>query len=164
MLNYFLSYITLALLFVVQTTLSNVIDIYSIAPNLVFIFAVCYSIYNFPVRSAVLCVVAGLVADLYTTGNIGFNALIFMYFGLSISIFASTLIKKNIFAVIAGVFVVSAIYHSILLIVSYVIPGHSNFVYPFVRFVLPTALYDCVFSTVISAWAKSLSEEKIRGL
>ena len=66
MFNYILSYLTLAVLFIVQTTLSRYIDIFGIAPNLIFVYVLCYSIYNFPVRSAVLCAVAGFITDLYS--------------------------------------------------------------------------------------------------
>lgn len=164
MLNYILSYITLAVLFILQTTVSRFIDIADIAPNLIFVYIVCYSIYNFPVRSAILCVIAGVITDLYTTGSIGLNTLFYMYSGLAISIFAGTLIKKNLFAVITGVFVASVVYHITLLLVAYVIPSYSTFAYPFIRYVLPTAVYDAAVSVVLSMWAKNLSEEKIRGL
>ena len=81
MLNYVLSYLTLAVLFIVQTTLSCYIDIYGIAPNLIFVFIVCYSIYNFPVRSGFLCVIAGIIVDLYSRKYVGLNALLYMYIG-----------------------------------------------------------------------------------
>ena len=79
MLNHFLSYLTLIVLFILQTTLSRYIDIFGIAPNLIFVYVLCYAIYNFPVRSAVLCAVAGLIVDLYSRSYVGLNALLFMY-------------------------------------------------------------------------------------
>ncbi len=164
MLNYILSYLTLAVLFVAQTTLSRYIDICGIAPDLIFVFIFCYSIYNFPVRSGILCVVAGIMVDLYTGRYIGLNALLFMYIGVAISNFASTLIKRNVWTTAVGVLVVSLIYHSVILITGYVIPGHSGFMYPFVRFALPTAVYDTAVSFVATLWARRLSVEKIRGL
>lgn len=164
MLNYILSYLTLCVFFVLQTTVSHYIDIFGIAPNLIFVYALCYSMYNFPVRSAVLCVTAGIIADMYTMQYIGLNALLFMYMGLAISIFASTLIRKNIFAVAVVVLLSSVLYHSVILIINYIIPSYSGFAYPFARFVLPTALYDAVLSVVVSVWARSLSRERIKGL
>ena len=131
MLNYILSYLTLCVFFVLQTTVSHYIDIFGIAPNLIFVYALCYSMYNFPVRSAVLCVTAGIIADMYTMQYIGLNALLFMYMGLAISIFASTLIRKNIFAVAVVVLLSSVLYHSVILIINYIIPSYSGFVYPF---------------------------------
>lgn len=164
MLNYILSYLTLCVFFVLQTTVIHYIDVFGIVPNLIFVYALCYSMYNFPVRSAVLCVIAGIITDMYTMHYVGLNALLIMYMGLSISIFASTLIKKNIFAVTVVVLIASMLYHSVILIINYVVPSYSGFSYPFARFVLPTALYEAVLSVVISVWARSLSRERIKGL
>lgn len=164
MLNYVWTYLTLVVLFVVQTTLGIYIDVYSIAPDIIFVFAVCYSMYNFPVRSTVLCLVAGILADLYTGSYIGVNALLYMYIGLAISNFAASLIKKNIWTATLGVLTVSVIYHTVVLIVYYVIPGYSSFAFPFLRIVLPTALYDAVLSLVMYRWARWLSEDRIRGI
>ncbi len=163
MLNYILSYLTLFVLFIVQTTLSIYIDIFGIAPNLVFVYILCYSMYNFPSRSAVLCAIAGILTDLYTQQFVGFNALAFMYIGLAMSNFASSLIKNNIWTSFLGVLLVSIVYHSALLIAGYVVPGHSGFIYPFARFAVPTAVYDAVLSLAMTFWARRLSEDKIRG-
>lgn len=164
MLNYFLSYLTLAVLFIVQTTLSRYIDIFGIAPNLIFVYVLCYAIYNFPVRSAVLCAVAGLIVDLYSGQYIGLNALLFMYIGIAVSHFTSTLIKKNVWTSALGVLVISLLYHTVILLVDYVIPGYSGFQYPFLRISIPTAVYDAVASLVIELWARKLSIDEIRGL
>ncbi|MBQ8588475.1 MAG: rod shape-determining protein MreD [Clostridia bacterium] len=163
MINYILSYLTLIVLFVVQTTLSGYIDVFGIAPNLIFVYILCYSMYNFPVRSAVLCAVAGILTDLYSQEFVGLNALLFMYIGLAMSNFASSLIKNNIWTSFLGVLLVSLVYHSALLIADYVVPGYSGFVYPFARFAVPTAVYDAVLSLVMTFWARRLSEDKIRG-
>ena len=164
MLNYVLSYLTLAVLFIVQTTLSCYIDIYGIAPNLIFVFIVCYSIYNFPVRSGFLCVIAGIIVDLYSRKYVGLNALLYMYIGIAISNFASTLIKKNVWTSAVGVLVVSLVYHTIILVVDYVIPSYSSFLYPLLRYAVPTAVYDAAISFVIALWARRLSIDEIRGL
>ncbi len=163
-MNYVLSYLTLAVLFIVQTTLGRYIDIYGIAPNIIFVYVLCYSMYNFPVRAAVLSVIAGVMVDLYSCPYVGVNALLYMYIGLAISNFASSLMKKNIWTVALGVIVVSVLYHTIVLLTEYVIAGHCGFVYPFLRIALPTAVYDGVISLVLSLWAQWLSKDKIRGL
>ncbi len=160
----FLAYITVIILFVVQTTLGRYIDIYGIAPNLVFVFAVCYSMYNFPVRSAVLCVVSGLILDLYNCTNIGLNALLYMYIGLAVSMFFAVLMKKSLFTVALGVITVSAVYQIIWLVLVHVINHRAPFLYSLVRIVLPSTVYDGIAATVMYMWARWLSEEQIRGL
>ena len=147
-MNYVLSYLTLAVLYIFSTTSARYIEIFGIAPDLIFVFAVCYSMYNFPVSSAVLCAVSGLVVDLYSGSYIGPNALI----------------RKNMLTTILGVLAVSLIYHTLMLVIDYVIPLHTSFWYPLVRIVLPTAIYDAVFTVVISLWAKKLSVNTVRGL
>lgn len=163
-MNYVLSYLTLAVLFVLQTTLGRYIDICGIAPDIIFVYVLCYSMYNYPVRAAVLSIIAGIIVDLYSSTHVGLNALLYMYIGLSVSNFASTLMKKNVWTVALGVVVLSILYHTVVLITQYVIAGHSGFVYPFVRIALPTAVYDGVVSLVLSLWAQWLSMDKIRGL
>ena len=163
-MNYVLTYLTLAIAFIIQASLGIYIDIYSIAPNIILVFTMCYAMYNFPVRSAVVCLVAGILVDAYSCDYIGLNALLYMYMGLSISNFASALIKKNIWTVVLGIIIVSAIYNTSILIVNYVIPGYSGFFYPFLRFILPGAIYDGVLSLMVAFWAEWLSQDKIRGL
>lgn len=162
-MKYFWSYVTVLLLFLIQTTLREYIDIYGIAPNIVFVFAICYSMYNFPVRSAILCVISGLLIDLYGCKTLGINALIYMYIGLAVSLFGSTLMKKNIWGVALGMIVISLIYQSIYMIVEYVVKADVSFWYGFLRIILPAALYDGVAALVLSNWARWLSEEQIRG-
>ena len=164
MVNYILSYLTLAIIFIFQTTLSKYIDIFSVAPNIICVFTLCYSMYNFPVRSTVLCVVAGLITDMYSHSYIGLNALLYMYIGLAISSFASSLIKKNIWTVALGFLCVTLLFHTVILTVCYVMPSYSGFLYPLVRFVIPTAFYDGALAFIISPLAHYLSKEKIRGL
>ena len=102
--------------------------------------------------------------DLYSRQYVGLNALLFMYIGIAISHFTSTLIKKRVWTSALGVLIISFLYHTTILLVDYVIPGYSGFQYPFVRFVLPTAMYDALASFVIALWARKLSIEEIRGL
>lgn len=163
-MNYVLSYLSLAVLYFFGTTSARYIEILGIAPDLVFVFAVCYSMYNFPVRSAVLCAVAGLLVDLYSESYIGVNALLYMYIGIGISNFASSLIRKNMLTTVCGVLIVSAVYHLVILLVCYVIPEKTSFWYPLARIVIPTAVYDSVVTLVISLWAKKLSTNTVRGL
>jgi len=162
-MKYFWSYITVLVLFLVQTTLREYIDIYGIAPNLVFVFAICYSMYNFPVRSAILCVISGFLLDLYGCKTLGINALIFMYIGLGVSLFGGTLMKKNIWGVALGMIAISLVYQSIYFIAEYVAKTNVSFLYGFLRIILPAAIYDGVMALVLSNWARWLSEEQIRG-
>lgn len=162
-MKYFWSYFTVLVLFVVQTTLGKYIDVFSVMPNLVFVFAVCYSMFNFPVRSAVLCAVAGLLMDIYSCRIIGTNALMYMYIGLLVSLFGSSLMKKSIWAVALGVIIVSAVYQSVYFVVRYMLGGSGGFLYALVRIILPGAVYDGAAALAVSVWAHWLSEEHIRG-
>ena len=162
-MKYFWSYFTVLILFLMQTTLGKYIDIFGIAPNFVFVFAVCYAMYNFPVRSAVLCVISGLLLDLYGCKTIGVNALMYMYIGLAVSLFAGALMKKNIWAVVLGVIIASALYQSLYLFFEYSLKSDVSFIYGFLRIVIPGTVYDGAIALIISVWAKWLSEEQIRG-
>ena len=162
-MKYLWSYVTLLILFLVQTTLGIYIDICGIAPNIVFVFAICYAMYNFPVRSAVLCVVSGLLIDLYGCKTIGINALLYMYIGLGVSFFGGTLMKKNIWAVALGTIVVSLLYQVAFILIEYVLKTDVSFWYGFFRIIVPSAIYDGAIALVLSGWARWLSEEQIRG-
>lgn len=162
-MKYFWSYFTVLILFIVQTTLGKYIDILGIAPNLVFVFAVCYAMYNFPVRSAVLCVISGILIDLYGCKTVGVNALMYMYIGLLVSLFAGALMKKNIWAVALGVIITSAIYQSLYFLFEYSLKSDISFVFGFLRIIIPGTFYDGIIALLISWWAKWLSEEQIRG-
>lgn len=162
-MKYFWSYLTLIVLFIAYGTVGRYIEICGIAPNPVFVFAVCYSMYNFPVRSAVLCVIAGLLSDCFDLHLMGFNALTYMYIGLAVSLFGSSLMKKSFWAVVLGVIIVSAFLQTLNFILFYVIKGYTPFWYGFFRIILPSTIYDGIFALVISPWARWLSEEQIRG-
>lgn len=162
-MKYFWSYLTLLILFIFQTTLGRYIAVFGIAPNVVFVFAVCYSMYNFPVRSAVLCLIAGLVTDCFNCRLIGFNAVIYMYIGLAVSVFGGALMKRSLWTVALGVIIAAALCQSLNLFFVYTIHGYASFWYGFLRIIVPETLYDSVFALIVSGWAKWLSEEQIRG-
>lgn len=159
-----LTYITLILFVVIQTGLGKYIRFFGVLPNLVLTFVVVYSMTNGMVRAAVVGLVGGLFLDSTSYGVFGMNGLMLMYTALIISYFSAKFYYENKTASFCGVLIYSALYESVLLIVTQVIYAKSPFLYVFGRYILLESLINALISIPVLYWVKWLNNEYIRGI
>ena len=92
-MKYFLHYVFLLILFVVQTTLSKYIAFSGVFPNLVFVYVICLCLIFCDVKSIVLATVGGLALDFHSGLAIGFNALFYLYFSMATAYFGENFFR-----------------------------------------------------------------------
>lgn len=159
-----LTYICLVFLAVIQTGAGQYIRIFGVLPNLILTLTIVYSMTNGLVRSAVMGVVAGLLIDSTSHGVFGLNGLLLMYTAIIISYFSRKFYYENKLATFCGVFVYTALYESVLVILTQVIFSKTPFFYVFVRYVLVESIVNAVISIPVLYIVKWLNNEYIRGI
>ena len=157
----FLTYLTLIILTVMQTTLFPHLRIMGVIPNLVLVFVVCHSMYADPVPATVFAIAAGLIFDVYQASNIGFNSIMMMYVGLGLSCLTSGYVKSNIFTVLICVGVTTLLYEGIYAFLLYFIFGNvtAGTMWSVASF---EALYNMAAAAALMWWAKYLGEDEVR--
>ena len=157
----FLTYLTLIILLVLQSTVCRGIEVLHTIPNLVLIFVVCYSMYAEPVKATVLALVSGIVFDLTQAQYLGFGALLMMFSGLGLSVVSSDYIRSNVLTVLVSValstFVFEGVYSFLLyFIFDKITASHMFFA------ICAEAVYNTVVAVAVMWWAKYLAEYEVR--
>lgn len=156
-----LTYLTLIILAVLQTTLFPHLHIMGVIPNLILVFVVCYSMYADPVPATVFAIIAGLVFDVYQASNIGFNSIMMMYIGLGLSCLTSGYVKSNILTVLIFVAFATVMYEVIYAFLLYFIFGKVTLGTMWTISAIEAA-YNTVCAAVLMWWAKYLGEDEVR--
>lgn len=159
-----LTYVTLVLLFVIQTSAGHYIRLWGVLPNPAFSFTIVYALTNGSFRGAALGLCCGLLFDSGTHIAFGFFGLVVMYLSCSASFFSRRYYYENKLSIFSGVFIYTIIFESISLIFTAVLYGEAPFFYSFARFVLPEALINSLISIPLLMWVKWLNNEYIRGI
>ena len=161
MMKNILTYVTLLLLIVLQSTILNGIEVLHIMPNIILVFVVCYSMYAEPVKAVIVSIVAGLVTDILQSHHVGLTALMLMFISLALSVMCSDYIRSNLFTVVIAVIASTLIFESVYGILVYVLFNKMTLGY-MMKVVLLETVYNVVVSFVLSWWAKYLAEDEIR--
>lgn len=161
MMKNILTYVTLLLVIVLQSTILNGIELLHITPNIVLVFVVCYSMYAEPVKSVILAIVAGLVTDILQVHHVGLTALMFMFISVTLSVICSDYIRSNLFTVMVAVVASTLVFESLYGILVYVLFNKMTLGY-MLKVVAFETLYNVIASLVIMWWAKYLAEDEIR--
>jgi len=161
MMKNILTYVTLLLVVVLQSTILNGIELLHITPNIVLVFVVCYSMYAEPVKAVILAIVAGLVTDILQVHHVGLTALMFMFISVTLSVICSDYIRSNLFTVMVAVVASTLVFESLYGILVYVLFNKMTLGY-MLKVVAFETLYNVIASLVIMWWAKYLAEDEIR--
>ncbi len=156
------TYITLVLLFVLQSTVNNYIDIYHIFPNLILVFTICYSLKTEPFKAACLGFVAGMLTDISIGRYMGLNTLLFMYTAILVSSFGFNYLKDNIFTSALCVFVVSLIFEFVYGFLIYVLFDMATVKQVVLDVVVFEAVYNMLVSFLLYTYTGWLAREQVR--
>lgn len=156
-----LTYATLLLLIVLQSTILNGIEILHIMPNIILVFVVCYSMYAEPVKAVILSIVAGLVTDILQSHHVGLTALMLMFISLALSVICSDYIRSNLFTAVISVIASTLVFECVYGILVYVLFNKMTIGY-MLKVVMLETVYNVVVSFALLWWAKYLAEDEIR--
>lgn len=160
----FLTYLSLVLLVIVESSLGRYIEISGISPNPALCFTIIYALTNGSFKSAALGLVCGLLFDSVSNAAFGFNSLVLMYMCLLCSYFSRKFYYHNKTALVFGVFMYSLVYETICFIFTAFTFYNAPFFHTLFRFILAEAFLNSLIAIPMLWWVKWLNNEYIRGI
>lgn len=101
------------LLVIVEGSITNHIDIYSVSVNLVLIYCTIISLYLDDLEAGIIGLIIGLIKDIYLGGIFGVNALILFAIGYGISSLRNKIYKES-YITIGTLVIVTSIFDSMV--------------------------------------------------
>lgn len=147
--RYIMSYLILVVAYILQTTLIREIAIFKVAPSLMLVSVICFSLVNEEVSAAIYGGIAGLLMDISSGGAIGFNAILMLYLALALVIFGQDLFHDTVRSATFLVVISTILYESVFAFFNFAIFGNSSFWYMILRVALVEAVYNGVFAPLI---------------
>lgn len=144
--RYVLSYVSLFAALILQTTFICELDIFGVAPSLIMVMVICFSLMNDIIPSAVFAAVAGLLLDISGGRIIGFNTLLMIYLSIGVVMFGSEFFRDTPRAAAALVAMGTFAYELIYFTFSIAIFGGSHFFYMIVRVILLESVYNAILA------------------
>ena len=144
--RYILSYVLLFAALILQTTLLSELTVFGIAPSLILVMVICFSLMNDCVPSAVFAVTAGLLLDISGGRITGFNALLMMYLSIGVVLLGQEFFRETPRAAAILVAISTFVYELIYFIFCFAIFGGAHFFYMIVRVIL----IECVYNAIIT--------------
>ena len=157
----FLTYFTLIIFVALQSTILRRIELFDTIPNLVLVFAVCYSMHAEPVKATVLSLTSGILIDLIQANHLGLCALLLMFIGLSLSILSSDYIHSNALTVLISVILATILFEGVYAFLQYFMFDKVSAGYIIVAITKET-LYNLPVAAMTMWWAKYLAEYEVR--
>lgn len=155
-------YITLVLLFVLQSTVNRYIDIMHIFPNFVLVFTVCYSLKSEPLKAGILGFLAGMLTDISLGRLMGLNTLLFLYTAIAVSCYGFNYLKDNIFTSAVCVFAVTFIFETVYGLLNYVLFDTASLKEIILNVVVFEAIYNMLVSFLMYGFTGWLAREQVR--
>ncbi|MGD0336765.1 MAG: rod shape-determining protein MreD [Candidatus Omnitrophota bacterium] len=141
--------VALLLAALLQTTVFNYLRIFNVKPDLLLIVAVS-GVFSMQERQALFfCLFCGLFKDIFASGILGINTVLFCVWGLVISRLSRQLTIDNNYVRIGTMFVIS-ILNNIALGAAVVYPGKSVPAGVFLRIIILGSFYTTVIFGLIS--------------
>ncbi len=147
--RYVLTAILILLLTVLQTTVLWGIELFHVIPNLLLIMVVSYGFLHGDYSALAVGVVCGMLLDITAGRAIGMNTLLcalVAYFCIRIS---GNLFNNNAFVTMVFVLCFTIPYEFFIYLFYFVIWGKGDFGYALFCKILPSALYNFVFTLVL---------------
>ncbi len=141
---YVVSYASLFVALILQTTLIRELAVFGVAPSLILVTVVCFSLMNDAVPSAAFALVAGLLLDISGGRLIGFNGLLMLYLSLGVVFFGQEFFRETPRAAAMLVAASTFVYELVFFIFSFVIFGGAHFFYMTARVILVEAVYNAI--------------------
>ena len=160
-----LTFVSLFLLLVFQTTVGQYIKIFNVLPDFILTFAIVYSVSNMAFKSAVTGLVSGLLLDFTLVHSpYGISALIMMYTCTVVSNLSGKFYYESIPVSLCFVFGATVGYEFIYLLLTKGIFSEVSMVYALWRYIVPEAILNTIICLPLRLWVRWLKNEYIRGI
>lgn len=156
--------LTAFVMYIIQTSLSDAIDIFGVAPNLMLIFAIAYSLDTTTFAASVVGCICGIMIDFADNGIIGVGGIIMMYVSLGAGILSGRFYYNNKIVGLVIVFVSGLVFEFSRAFIMNLLYADISMSLIFFRYILPEAVYNSVLSIPVIWWVNYLKNEYIRGI
>ncbi|MBQ3053752.1 MAG: rod shape-determining protein MreD [Clostridia bacterium] len=147
---YLLNILMFVACFLLDTTkIVDIISIFGIMPQFVFVLLLCFCIYYSKEKSLVLAVIVGLVTDIVTASPIGAYAVLFLGASVLCSVTYENIIERSLPSALAVIFVISSILNIITYIFQIFMGKDFAFMYCLWRYILPTGVYNVIITPAL---------------
>lgn len=147
--RYVLAYVSLFIALILQTTLIRELEFFGVAPLLILVMVICFSLTNECIPSAVFAVTAGLLLDISGSRVIGFNALLMLYLSIGVALAGQEFFRETPRAAAMLVAVGTILYELVYFIFNFVIFGDAHFIYMLGRVIAIEAVYNAIVAVPV---------------
>ena len=135
--------------FIVQSTIIPHIGIAGVEPNTLIAIVVSLSLLDGSFVGAVAGFFGGLLQDIFFSGALGINALIYLLIGWSVGLAHGKVFSEKFFMPILFIFVSTAVYELYMLIVIFFYRYDINIYHTFMKLILPGGIYTSIIGAII---------------
>ncbi len=161
MLEWFVG-ISITVFYLLQTALADKIAVFGIAPDLVFVAIVCYSILAGKEKGAAAAIFAGIPVDILSSGIFGGNLLLYTYAAVFAGIMGNNFFGKNSLTAMFITFVLSLCAGIITALAMYLAGMDRNILYVIFAAALPRSVYNCIISAFYYALIDNIAVRNYR--
>ena len=137
------------LLLVLQITVMDMLQIYSVKPNLLLTYAMCVAILYGPGEGIIVGGVCGVCLDIMSAGYFGMHTILGIITGGLVGYINNKHFKKRIYVTAICVLIYSVIYECIVTVIYMISTGQVDFVYAFRYITIPQGIYNTIASFII---------------
>lgn len=153
----FLVFLCIFIITIIQSTVLNYLQVYSVKPNLLIIFVVLFALLRGNLEGAAVGFFAGLAQDVAAGKLLGFYSLLGLYLGLIVGSLNRRLYRENFFVAVFFTFISTAAYELVVYLMHVWGMYFSNpdsrvaidLLYVLRNKILPEAIYNSVASIFI---------------
>ncbi len=161
----FLTFLSLFLLLVFQTTAGQYIKLFDVLPNYMLVFIILYSMSNTHAKTLIFGVTCGLMMDAVSSHSLfGLSTLMIMFMTLGICWLTNRFYYENGVLAVVLVFILTFAYDFLYLFLTKGIFDEISMFYCFWRYMLPEAVLNSVICIPVRYWTLWLKNEYIRGI
>lgn len=143
------------IIIILQTTICQYIKIGGIIPDLLFVFVVCFAMFEPSfVYTIIVSMALGLIFDMLGGQGMGMHSLIYGYTAVMCYGVSKYFLGINIFIALVATFIACFVGESAVFIFSYTIFGESNFILAIKQLILPSSIYNTLICSVMYLFVK----------
>ncbi|MGI6778959.1 MAG: rod shape-determining protein MreD [Acetivibrionales bacterium] len=156
----FIYTLCILLIMLLQSTILEYTEIYGVKPNLMIVFIICVAFLRGSTEGTIVGFFTGLLQDMLFGTLLGFYALLGMYLGLFVGMVNKKLYRENLFIIVFFTFISTMLYETcvfVLTSINTVISGQVSILFPFVKVILPEAIYNSLISVLVHIFVIKLN-------
>ncbi|MBR3601795.1 MAG: rod shape-determining protein MreD [Lachnospiraceae bacterium] len=135
--------------FLLQSTVFPHLAFGGIIPNLMIVVTASYGFMRGRKSGLLVGFFSGLIMDIFSSGVLGFYALIYMYIGYLNGVFKKMFFPEDIKLPIALIIGSDFLYNIIIYVLIFLLKGRFQFSYYFLNIIIPEMVYTIIVTCIL---------------